>query len=339
MGAPDMCKMGSEAGNADTLGAPAEERRDTDTVIRINDLTFRYPNEYVDHAPVLQGVSINLERGTRCLLLGSNGAGKTTLLNIAGGKHMHGIETVQVMGQPAFHNTHPGITLLTGNWSRAVSFAGTNVAYQADVTVRRMLETHPNYDHLDQARLRRLLQVLDVNLSWRMHMVSDGQRRRVQILMGLLKPFEVLLLDEVTVDLDVVSRSDLLEYLKQETETRGATILYATHIFDGLHHWATHLAHIQTGGIMRKVGTLEEFPELTEQFEANSTSPLMRVVEGWLRAERRHADAMERAKDQVQELEEEGFEAADAKVIKKYGDDPFNHFAGTSNSKDQYNYW
>jgi len=130
----------------------------------------------------------------------------------------------------------------------------------------------------------------------------------------------------------------LLEYLKQETETRGATILYATHIFDGLDHWATHLAHIQAGGIMRKIGTLAEFPELTEQFEAKSTSPLMRVVEGWLRAERRHADAMERAKDQVQELEEEGFEAADAKVIKRYQDDPFNHFQ-SSGGKDQYNYW
>jgi len=307
-----------------------------DAVIKINDLTFRYPNEYVNMPPVLQGVSINLERGTRCLLLGSNGAGKTTLLNIAGGKHMHGINNVQVLGQPSFHNTHPGITLLTGNWSRAVSFAGTSVAYQADVTVRRMLETCGDYD---KSRLLRLLEVLDVNLSWRMHMVSDGQRRRVQILMGLLKPFEVLLLDEVTVDLDVVSRSDLLQYLKEETETRGATILYATHIFDGLDHWATHLAHIQTGGVIRKVGQLEEFPELVEQFNAKSTSPLMRVVETWLRAERRHASALERAEHQVKELTEEGFEAADAKVEKKWCDDPFNKFGGKSASKDQYNYW
>merc|ERR1719486_1377311 len=328
-----MCNKGSEAGNADTLGAPAEERRDTDTGISINDLTFRYPNEYVDHAPVLQGVSINLEKGTRCLLLGSNGAGKTTLLNIAGGKHMHGIETVQVMGQPAFHNTHPGITLLTGNWSRAVSFAGTNVAYQADVTVRRMLETSGDYD---KERLQRLLEVLDVNLSWRMHMVSDGQRRRVQILMGLLKPFEVLLLDEVTVDLDVVSRSDLLEYLKQETETRGATILYATHIFDGLDHWATHLCHVQAGGIIRKLGKLDEFPELMEQFQAKSTAPLMRVVEGWLRAERQESVAT--IDMQVDELVTEGFEAADAKVVKKYADDPFASRGG-GGRKDQYNYW
>merc|ERR1711988_1221765 len=321
----NMCNTSANAQHPDQSVA-------SESVIRINDPTFRYPNEYVAHPPVLQGVNLNLPQGTRCLLLGSNGAGKTTLLNIAGGKHMHGIENVQVMGQPSFHNTHPGITLLTGNWSRAVSFAGTNVAYQADVTVRRMLETHGEYD---KARLTKLLEVLDVNLSWRMHMVSDGQRRRVQILMGLLKPFEVLLLDEVTVDLDVVSRADLLEYLKEETETRGATILYATHIFDGLDQWATHLCHIQTGGIIRKMGQLEEFPELTEQFEANSTSPLMRVVEGWLRDERQ--EVKERAERQVLELEEEGFAKADAKVVKKYCDDPFARKGG--GAKDQYNYW
>ena len=43
----------------------------------------------------------------------------------------------------------------------------------------------------------------------------------------------MLLLDEVTTDLDVLARVDLLEFLRAESE-RGATILYATHILDGL---------------------------------------------------------------------------------------------------------
>lgn len=44
---------------------------------------------------------------------------------------------------------------------------------------------------VDPKRKQRLLEVLDIDLEWRMHLVSDGQRRRVQLLMGLLKPFEV----------------------------------------------------------------------------------------------------------------------------------------------------
>jgi CCR4-NOT complex subunit CAF16 len=36
-----------------------------------------------------------------------------------------------------------------------------------------------------------MFQILDIDLAWRMHKASDGQRRRVQICMGLLKPFKV----------------------------------------------------------------------------------------------------------------------------------------------------
>lgn len=58
---------------------------------------------------------------------------------------------------------------------------------------------------------------------------TKGQRRRVQLVMGLLQPWDLLLLDEVTVDLDVLVRADFLEYLREETEQRGATIVRNKH--------------------------------------------------------------------------------------------------------------
>lgn len=50
----------------------------------------------------------------------------------------------------------------------------------------------------------------------------------------MLRPVEVLLLDEITTDLDVITRADFLAFLRHEAECNGATIVYATHIFDGL---------------------------------------------------------------------------------------------------------
>lgn len=41
---------------------------------------------------------------------------------------------------------------------------------------------------------------LSVDLQWRMHEVSDGERRRVQIVQGLMAPWDVLLLDEVIIN-------------------------------------------------------------------------------------------------------------------------------------------
>lgn len=59
---------------------------------------------------------------------------------------------------------------------------------------------------------------------------------------------------------------------------RGATIVYATHIFDGLETWATHLAYIQDGEL-RKAEKLSEVDEL------KNSANLLSVVETWLRAE------------------------------------------------------
>lgn len=80
---------------------------------------------------------------------------------------------------------------------------------------------------VDPERRARLVQLLDIDLEWSMMTVSDGQRRRVQICMGLLKPFKVLLCDEITVDLDILGRLDLLAFLAQECEERGATVVGA----------------------------------------------------------------------------------------------------------------
>lgn len=58
---------------------------------------------------------------------------------------------------------------------------------QGDFPARRMIDSVTG---VDPARRARLVQVLDIDPDWRMHRVSDGQRRRVQICLGLLHPFE-----------------------------------------------------------------------------------------------------------------------------------------------------
>lgn len=52
-------------------------------------------------------------------------------------------------------------------------------------------------------------------------------------------------------DMDVIGRLDLLQFLREECEDRGATILYATHIFDGLEPWVTHVAYVEDGQLKR----------------------------------------------------------------------------------------
>lgn len=58
-------------------------------------------------------------------------------------------------------------------------------------------------------------------------------------------------MDEITVDMDVLGRMDLLAFFEEECATRGATIVYATHIFDGLEGWITHVAYLEDGQLLK----------------------------------------------------------------------------------------
>jgi CCR4-NOT complex subunit CAF16 len=226
--------------------------------IDIRGLTFRYPGV---STPVFRELSLAIPPGARCLLLGANGVGKSTLLRLIAGRHLIADDTIRVLGRPAFQDTS-----LAGE----VAFLGGPFPFCADFSVAEVLASRSD---IDAGRRARVLEVLEVDPEWRMHRVSDGQRRRVQILLDLERALSVILLDEVTADLDVLSRADLLRFLRGESEARAVTTVYATHVLDGLAEWATHLAFLSPG----RLRTFEP---------VGPDTPLRELCERWMREDR-----------------------------------------------------
>lgn len=152
----------------------------------------------------------------------------------------------------------------------------------ADIPVCQMMEKLQNsYPE----RRDELIEMLGIDPHWRMHMLSDGQRRRVQLLIQLVRPFQILLLDEVTVSLDVCVRQDLLRWLEKESVERGATIVYATHIFDGLDDWATHLFYLNNKGSCGWQGQMHELEIYQRLKKENHPCKMLAIADNWLRAE------------------------------------------------------
>jgi len=213
--------------------------------ILVTELSYLFP----DRSEGLRSISLSLPPASRTLLIGANGAGKTTLLRILSGKRMAPAKTVSVGGLDPFKDGLEGVTYLGLEWV-------LNPIVRTDIGVRELLKSVGGDYYPD--RKDELVQVLDIDLDWRMHAVSDGERRRVQLAMGLIRPWRILLLDEITVDLDLLSRSNFLAFLKKETETRACTIVYATHILDNLADWPTHLVHMSMGKV-KEWGAMSEF--------------------------------------------------------------------------------
>ena len=214
-------------------------------------------------------------------------------MRILAGKHLTKSENVangkpskcNVLGLNAFHDTKLNFhrTSLDCDWGmRTVAFVGCSVPLMADIAVNKMME---KLQEAYPERRDELVDLLGIDLNWRMHQLSDGQRRRVQIMMGLLRPFKILLLDEVTTSLDVCVRQDLLRWLVRESDERGATIIYATHIFDGLDDWASHLFYLTNSGDCGWQGGMNELEYYHELKEQKHPCKMLAIADKWLRAE------------------------------------------------------
>ncbi|PLN79232.1 putative ABC transporter [Aspergillus taichungensis] len=239
--------------------------------IQVNHLSYKFQ----DGSSGLTDINLDLPAGSRTLLIGANGAGKTTLLRLLAGKRLAPHNTITVGGKDPFQEGLDGVTYLGAEWV-------LNHIVRTDIDVPTLLASIGGDAY--PSRRDELVEILDIDLNWRMHAVSDGERRRVQLAMGLIRPWQVLLLDEITVDLDLLSRSDFLSFLKRETETRSCTVVYATHILDNLSQWPTHLVHMHLGNV-RQWGPIEKFNEETEGSSENSR--LGEIVLKWLKEDLR----------------------------------------------------
>ena len=112
---------------------------------------------------------------------------------------------VRIEGRDVFRDSPPGVTYLGTEWCVAENLLPTqpfliqlramNPVVRSDIAVSAFLDSVGGYQHKE--RRDRLLDILDIDLDWRLHTISDGERRRVQLCFGLMAPWQILLLDEV----------------------------------------------------------------------------------------------------------------------------------------------
>ncbi|KAK6462477.1 ATP-binding cassette transporter activity protein [Scheffersomyces coipomensis] len=220
---------------------------DTSLAIELGDLDYIFPGT---SKVALHQFNLKISWGTTNLIIGPNGAGKSTLLRILAGKTLIGKGSLKIGGFDPFEFSINRMEQHNSDINNYITYLGTewaaNSVVKRDIPVSLLISSIGGETFVE--RRNELIEILDIDPQWSMSKISDGERRRVQIAMGLIKPWKLLLLDEVTIDLDVVVRSKLLSFLKRESKTRNCCVIYATHIFDGLgKNWCDRLIHVNAG--------------------------------------------------------------------------------------------
>merc|ERR550537_854379 len=247
---------------------PAYPAVPDDKVIEMKGMSYRY----ADNLPLaLKDCTFSFGRGARVLLIGANGSCKSTAMSIMGGKLLVPRGGATVLGKDCFNDGTLQEVMYCGDWWRANFFM--------NLTVREVMGKNA-----DTPRTAYLKHVLQVDLDWRINDLSDGQRRRCQLLEILATPRPIYLMDEITSDLDIFAREGILNFLKAESELRGATIFYCTHIFDHLEGWASHLLHLSKGAVVRSC-PLAEVKEYDELIAKGCHTPLYSLIREWIYSE------------------------------------------------------
>ncbi|OIH92848.1 ABC transporter ATP-binding protein [Curtobacterium sp. MCBA15_001] len=206
--------------------------------IEVRHLTKQYPTG----KRAVDDVSFAIAQGETFALLGPNGAGKSTTVEILEGYRSRTSGDVSVLGHdPArvsrAHNARIGIVLQTSGES-------PNVTVVEQLT--HFAKLYPNPRSIDE-----LLAAtgLTEQRNTRVARLSGGQRRRVDVALGIIGHPEVLFLDEPTTGFDPAARRQFWDLLKR-VQHEGTTILLTTHYLDEAAQLADRAAVIADGRLL-----------------------------------------------------------------------------------------
>ena len=208
--------------------------------IQVKGLEKRYPNKVA-----VAGIDLEVQSGEIFALLGPNGAGKTTTVEILEGYRNRDGGEVRVLGED------PGDLGNRGSiWRNQIGIVLQSTKDAEDLSVEEVVKHFSHY----YSSPRNPIQVIEeVGLSEkkkaRVDTLSGGQRRRLDVALGIIGNPQILFLDEPTTGFDPEARRQFWELIRK-LKAEGTTILLTTHYLDEAEALADRVAVINNGKII-----------------------------------------------------------------------------------------
>jgi ABC-2 type transport system ATP-binding protein len=197
----------------------------SDVAAEVRDLRMRYGTK-----DVLHGIDFDIRTGEIVALLGPNGAGKTTTIEILEGFRARSAGQVRVLGiDPARGDER---------WRARLGVVLQSWRDHAKWRVREVLQHlggyYARYGTAEIPRPWDTAELIDLvgltaQANSRIGNLSGGQRRRLDVAIGIVGRPELLFLDEPTAGFDPMARREFHELVHRLTDREQATVLLTTH--------------------------------------------------------------------------------------------------------------
>lgn len=196
----------------------------------------------------VDGVDLDVDDGEIIGFLGPNGAGKTTTLRMLTTLLKPTAGTATVAGYD--------VATQSVNVRRSIGYVSQAGGAFSQARAGEELMDHGMLYGRSKTQVRRraeeLFEQLDLNGMWTRTAgrMSGGQRRRLDIAMGLVHDPSLVFLDEPTSGLDPQARANLWEHIRELRNRRGATVFLTTHYLDEADALSDRILIIDRGQIV-----------------------------------------------------------------------------------------
>ena len=206
-------------------------------MIYVNNLTKTF-----DDTKALEGLCLNVKKGTVYGLIGPNGAGKTTII-----KHLTGVlkqdsGDIKIMGEPVYENMA---------LKEKVMCIGDDLYFFPTYTILDMAKFYEGlYPDWDNARFNTLKDVFKIDVKRKVRKLSKGMQKQVAFWLGICTKPEVLILDEPVDGLDPVMRKNVWKLLLSDVAEREMTVLVSSHNLRELEDVCDHVGIMHAGKVV-----------------------------------------------------------------------------------------
>jgi ABC-2 type transport system ATP-binding protein len=201
------------------------------------------------HVTAVKDISFQIPKGEICGYIGENGAGKSTTIKMLTGILVPTAGEINVNGFVPYKEREKfvnGIGVVFGQRSQLWWDIGVIESFQLLRKVYRV----PLNDF--QSRLNELVERLELGeiLNRPVRKLSLGQRMRCELAASLLHNPSIVFLDEPTIGLDIVVKTEIREFLKEMNQKYETTILLTTHDLQDIEALCTRVIMLDDGQII-----------------------------------------------------------------------------------------
>ena len=216
----------------------------TDLAISVEGLQKSYgSNEAV------AGVDLKVNQGEVFALLGPNGAGKTTTVEILEGFRKRDKGNVSVLGEDPAHSSSA--------WRQRIGIVLQGTGEFDELTVGEVVTHFARFyrNAADPVEVIERVGLTEKTKS-RTHTLSGGQKRRLDVALGIINQPELLFLDEPTTGFDPAARREFWDVIN-ELAHKGTTILLTTHYLEEAEVLADRVGVINAGKLIEVASPAE----------------------------------------------------------------------------------